>query len=87
MAAVSPARRAAYEVLLRVFEREAYADRAFRSAARTGGSSFRTGRRPSFSIAWSSVRTRCTEPYASRCANARSRSSSPSAALRKARSA
>ena len=33
MAAVSPARRAAYEVLLRVFEHEAYADRAFRSAA------------------------------------------------------
>jgi 16S rRNA (cytosine967-C5)-methyltransferase len=30
---VSPARRAAYEVLLRVFEQEAYADRAFRSAA------------------------------------------------------
>ncbi|HKD95112.1 MAG TPA: transcription antitermination factor NusB [Gaiellaceae bacterium] len=33
MADVSPARRAAYEVLLRVFEQEAYADRAFRSAA------------------------------------------------------
>jgi 16S rRNA (cytosine967-C5)-methyltransferase len=33
VAAVSPARRAAYEVLLRVFEQEAYADRAFRSAA------------------------------------------------------
>jgi 16S rRNA (cytosine967-C5)-methyltransferase len=32
--AVSPARRAAYEVLLRVFEQDAYADRAFRSAAR-----------------------------------------------------
>src|SRR3954454_21048035 len=32
--AVSPARRAAYEVLLRVFEQEAYADRAFRTAAR-----------------------------------------------------
>src|SRR5438093_6413418 len=31
--AVSPARRAAYEVLLRVFEQDAYADRAFRSAA------------------------------------------------------
>src|SRR5262249_52563177 len=30
---ISPARRAAYEVLLRVFEQEAYADRAFRSAA------------------------------------------------------
>ncbi|HEY3463333.1 MAG TPA: transcription antitermination factor NusB [Gaiellaceae bacterium] len=30
---VSPARRAAYEVLLRVFEHDAYADRAFRSAA------------------------------------------------------
>jgi 16S rRNA (cytosine967-C5)-methyltransferase len=30
---VSSARRAAYEVLLRVFEQEAYADRAFRSAA------------------------------------------------------
>jgi 16S rRNA (cytosine967-C5)-methyltransferase len=33
VAAVSPARRAAYEVLLRVFEQEAYADRAFRTAA------------------------------------------------------
>jgi 16S rRNA (cytosine967-C5)-methyltransferase len=33
VAAVSPARRAAYEVLLRVFEQDAYADRAFRSAA------------------------------------------------------
>ncbi|HZR96177.1 MAG TPA: transcription antitermination factor NusB [Gaiellaceae bacterium] len=32
--AVSPARRAAYEVLLRVFEQDAYADRVFRSAAR-----------------------------------------------------
>jgi 16S rRNA (cytosine967-C5)-methyltransferase len=31
--AVSPARRVAYEVLLRVFEQEAYADRVFRSAA------------------------------------------------------
>jgi 16S rRNA (cytosine967-C5)-methyltransferase len=31
---VSPARRAAYEVLLRVFEQGAYADRAFRTAAR-----------------------------------------------------
>jgi 16S rRNA (cytosine967-C5)-methyltransferase len=30
---VSPARCAAYEVLLRVFEQDAYADRAFRSAA------------------------------------------------------
>jgi 16S rRNA (cytosine967-C5)-methyltransferase len=30
---VSPARRAAYEVLLRVFEQDAYADRAFRSTA------------------------------------------------------
>jgi 16S rRNA (cytosine967-C5)-methyltransferase len=30
---VSPARRAAYEVLLRVFEHEAYADRVLRSAA------------------------------------------------------
>jgi 16S rRNA (cytosine967-C5)-methyltransferase len=30
---VSPARGAAYEVLLRVFEQDAYADRAFRSAA------------------------------------------------------
>jgi 16S rRNA (cytosine967-C5)-methyltransferase len=30
---ISPARRAAYEVLLRVFEQGAYADRAFRSAA------------------------------------------------------
>jgi 16S rRNA (cytosine967-C5)-methyltransferase len=34
VAAVSPARRAAYEVLLRVFEQDAYADRAFRTAAR-----------------------------------------------------
>jgi len=33
VAAVSPARRVAYEVLLRVFEQEAYADRVFRSAA------------------------------------------------------
>jgi len=33
-AAVSPARRAAYEVLLRVFEQDAYADRVFRSAAK-----------------------------------------------------
>ena len=33
MASVSPARLAAYEVLLRVFEQDAYADRAFRSAA------------------------------------------------------
>ena len=33
MAAVSSARAAAYEVLLRVFEQGAYADRAFRSAA------------------------------------------------------
>jgi 16S rRNA (cytosine967-C5)-methyltransferase len=32
-AAVGPARLAAYEVLLRVFEDDAYADRAFRSAA------------------------------------------------------
>jgi 16S rRNA (cytosine967-C5)-methyltransferase len=31
---VTPARRAAYEVLLRVFEQDAYADRAFRTAAR-----------------------------------------------------
>jgi 16S rRNA (cytosine967-C5)-methyltransferase len=31
---VSPARRTAYEVLLRVFEQDAYADRVFRSAAR-----------------------------------------------------
>jgi 16S rRNA (cytosine967-C5)-methyltransferase len=31
----SPARRAAYEVLLRVFEQDAYADRAFRTAAET----------------------------------------------------
>ncbi len=30
---ISPARLAAYEVLLRVFEQDAYADRAFRSAA------------------------------------------------------
>ena len=34
MTAVSPARRAAYEVLLRVFEQDAYADRVFRSAAK-----------------------------------------------------
>jgi 16S rRNA (cytosine967-C5)-methyltransferase len=34
VAAVSPARRAAYEVLLRVFEQDAYADRVFRTAAR-----------------------------------------------------
>ncbi len=31
---VSPARRVAYEVLLRVFEQDAYADRVFRTAAR-----------------------------------------------------
>jgi 16S rRNA (cytosine967-C5)-methyltransferase len=31
--AVSPARRAAYEVLMRVFEQDAYADRVFRTAA------------------------------------------------------
>jgi 16S rRNA (cytosine967-C5)-methyltransferase len=31
---VSPARRVAYEVLLRAFEQDAYADRVFRSAAR-----------------------------------------------------
>ena len=30
---VSPARRAAYEVLRRVFEEDAYADRAFRTAS------------------------------------------------------
>jgi 16S rRNA (cytosine967-C5)-methyltransferase len=30
---ITPARRAAYEVLLRVYEQDAYADRAFRSAA------------------------------------------------------
>jgi len=34
---VSPARRVAYEVLLRVFEQEAYADRVFRSAAAAEG--------------------------------------------------
>ena len=33
MAAVAPARRAAYEVVLRVFEEDAYADRVFRTAA------------------------------------------------------
>jgi 16S rRNA (cytosine967-C5)-methyltransferase len=33
VASVSPTRAAAYEVLLRVFEQDAYADRAFRSAA------------------------------------------------------
>jgi 16S rRNA (cytosine967-C5)-methyltransferase len=32
--AVSPARRAAYEVLLRVFEQDAFADRVFRTAAK-----------------------------------------------------
>ena len=32
--AVSAARRVAYEVLLRVFEQDAYADRVFRTAAR-----------------------------------------------------
>jgi 16S rRNA (cytosine967-C5)-methyltransferase len=31
--AVAPARRAAYEVVLRVFEDDAYADRAFATAA------------------------------------------------------
>jgi len=31
--AVSAARRVAYEVLLRVFEQDAYADRVFRAAA------------------------------------------------------
>jgi len=35
MSAVSPARRAAYEVVRRVFEQDAYADRAFATAART----------------------------------------------------
>jgi 16S rRNA (cytosine967-C5)-methyltransferase len=34
VAAVSAARRAAYETILRVFEQDAYADRAFRTAAR-----------------------------------------------------
>src|SRR5215218_1791340 len=34
MAAVTPARRAAYETVVRAFEDDAYADRAFRSAAR-----------------------------------------------------
>jgi 16S rRNA (cytosine967-C5)-methyltransferase len=34
VAAVSPARRAACETLLRVYEQDAYADRAFRTAAR-----------------------------------------------------
>jgi 16S rRNA (cytosine967-C5)-methyltransferase len=34
VAVVSAARRAAYEVLLRVFEQDAYADRAFRTAAK-----------------------------------------------------
>ena len=33
-AAIAPARRAAFDVLLRVFEDDAYADRAFRTAAR-----------------------------------------------------
>ncbi len=40
-----------------------------RSAARTGGSSLRTGRRPSVSMPWSSVRTRWIVPYASRWAS------------------
>ncbi len=35
MSAVSPARRAAYEVVRRVFEHEAYADRAFATAAKS----------------------------------------------------
>src|SRR3954465_8930665 len=30
---ISPSRRAAYETVLRVFEQDAYADRAFRTAA------------------------------------------------------
>jgi len=34
MSGVSPARRVAYEVVRRVFEEDAYADRAFRSVAR-----------------------------------------------------
>ncbi|HET7759898.1 MAG TPA: transcription antitermination factor NusB [Gaiellaceae bacterium] len=34
-AVISPARKAAYDTLLRVFEDDAYADRAFRSAAET----------------------------------------------------
>ena len=34
MSAITPARRAAYEVVRRVFEHEAYADRAFATAAR-----------------------------------------------------
>ena len=58
-----------------------------RNAARTGGSSLRAGRRPSLSIAWSSVRMRWTVPNASRCASARSRPSSCFATLRKTRSA
>src|SRR6266516_3541632 len=44
-----------------------------RSAARTGGSSLRIGRRPSSSIPWSSVRARWIVPYAIRRASARSR--------------
>ena len=47
----------------------------------------RTGRLPSVSIAWSSVRTRWIVPYASRCANARSRASSVPAVDRSTRSA
>ncbi len=35
MSTVAPARRAAYEVVRRVFEQDAYADRAFATAART----------------------------------------------------
>lgn len=35
MSAVAPARRAAYEVVRRVFEQDAYADRAFATVART----------------------------------------------------
>ena len=57
------------------------------SAARTGASSLRTGRLPSVSIAWSSVRTRCTAPNASCRASARSRASRPAEALRSALSA
>ena len=45
------------------------------------------GRRPSSSIPWSIVRTRCTVPYAIRWASARSRGSSPAAAAPSARSA
>jgi 16S rRNA (cytosine967-C5)-methyltransferase len=56
---ISPGRQAAYEVVLRVFEQDAYADRAFASAA--AGLDARD-RALAQRIAWSSVRTRWTVP-------------------------